>query len=476
MKKLLILVVILAALVGAVMYKQNERKSRLTAANRVGAELRELLLPGLDMNSVQKIRLKDGASETNLVAAGDKWTIQERSGYAAAFDKLQRVMNELREQKIAKKVVLGKAAWGEAKLNPPGEGDAAQAGLLVELLDGKGNLVKSFILGETEKSSGAGDNQMFGGGSNMRLVRVIGDQDTVWSVNNQFYDLGTKPEDWLDKSSFIDVQKLKEVEIIHPNAADSWKASRKDESSEFTLTDAKAGEELDAGKSSLSGLLANPTLNDVLTKDKATADFMKDAVKAKLTTFDGFTYNAQVVKKGKDSSDEKFYITATVAADIPKERKAAKDEKKEDKEAADKKFADDKKAAEEKLAKEKKAEGWTYEVSSYVVTAITKKRSEVLKDKPAETTPAPATTPATPAPPAATLPPAAAPAPSPIPPAAPAATANKPAGGGPITVTTPPISVPPMPKEEARPAPKPTEPAKPTAPAGDAPKPDAAAK
>jgi hypothetical protein len=451
MKKLLFLVIILAALIGAAVYKQNDRKSRLTAANRVGAELRELLFPDLDMNSIQKIRVKDGTSETNIAVSGDRWAVTERSGYPASFEKLQRVMNELREQKISGKVALGKNAWGESKLNPPGEGDNAQTGLLVELLDGKGNQVLSFVLGDTVQSSGSNSQSPFGGGSNMRLVRVINDKDTVWTVNNQFYELSTKPEDWLDKASFIDVQKIKEVEVTQVNAADSWKASRKDESSEFTLSDAKSGEELDNGKAALSGLLANPTMTDVLPKDKATADFMKDAVKAKITTLDGFTYNVQVVKKGKDTSDEKHYITAAVSADLPKARTPAKDEKEEDKKKADEKFTADKKAAEEKLAKEKKAEGWIYEVGGYVVTALMKKRSEVLKDAPAPAAPA---TPAAPTP--AGTPSATGDASSPpdtnTPP--PVSVTSKP-----VSVTTPPISVPPV--AETKPADaKAAEPAK----------------
>jgi len=88
-----------------------------------------------------------------------------------------------------------------------------------------------------------------------------------------------------------------------------------------------------------------------------------------------------------------------------------KDEKPEDKKKADEEFAVTKKTQEEKLAKEKKHEGWVYEVSSYVISNVLKKRGETLKEKPAaEATPAPA---------APTSPP--------------------------VSVTTPPVAVPPAP-------------------------------
>lgn len=469
MKRILILLAVLAALVGLVVYKQNTTKKTMTKARHLGIEVRELLLPDLNVPSVQKLRIKDTSGEVNVEATGDKWIVKERDGYPAAFDKIKRVVTEISEQKTSGYQPIGKGAWSDPKvkvLEPGGKDNNEGQGLLVEFQDAKGNVLESMILGANiESSGGRGSDSPFGGGSNLRFVRLPkeGEKGTVWMVNNTFYDLQPKPADWIDKS-FIDVQKLKELEVTAPNAADSWKVSRKDEQSAWTLADAKPGEELDEGKASISGLLSNPTFNDVLTKDKVTADFMKDAVKARLVTLDGFTYNIQVVKKGKDSSDEKFYLTVAVSADIAKERKAEKDEKEEDKKKKDEEFNNQKKTLEEKLAKEKKAEGWTYEVSSYTVTALMKKRAEILKEKPAApaTPPAPSTSDAAkPAPGTPLVLPPGAGAPLPAkkdnPATAPAKT--------PITVTTPPVSVPPpLPKTEIKPAPKPSEnPAKPGA-------------
>ena len=132
----------------------------------------------------------------------------------------------------------------------------------------------------------------------------------------------------------------------------------------------------------------------------------------KITTFDNFVYDFKMLKKG-EGSDEKHYLTVAVSANLPKERAPVKDEKPEDKKKADEEFAATKKTQEEKLAKEKKHEGWVYEVSSYVISNVLKKRGETLKEKPAaEATPA--TAPAAPTSP-------------------------------PVSVTTPPVAVPPAP-------------------------------
>lgn len=482
MKRIVTLLAVLAALIGIVIVSQQSQDKRLSRARTVGAADRTLLLPNLDVNNIKKVRIKDSTGEVNMSVKNDKWVVDERSDYPASFDKISRILMDLRDQKVKTNQRLGKSAWADenVKLLPPGEGDAKGQGLLVDFQDAKGNAIKSFILGGNVQSQGGRNSASpFGNMSNERLVRIPeeSEKDTVWVVDNAFYDIQPKPVEWIDKS-FIDVKKLKEVEITAAKAEDSWKASRKDEQTPYSFADAKAGD-LDDGKASLSGLLSNPTFIDVVTKDKATADFMKDAVKAKLTTFDGFTYDVQALKKGKEASEEKYYLTVKVSADIAKTRPPVKDEKEEDKKKADEKFAADKKALEEKLSKEKLAEGWVFEVSSSTVGSLLKKKSEVVKDKPAaEEKPADSAKPATssappPAPPtpakqpiSVTTPPVSVP---PLP--TPATPKNEPAkdnpaapSAKPVTVTTPPIAVPPLPKTEVKPAAGPNDnPAKPGA-------------
>ncbi|HRH97653.1 MAG TPA: hypothetical protein PLB55_17055, partial [Prosthecobacter sp.] len=213
-------------------------------------------------------------------------------------------------------------------------------------------------------------------------VRMVNpdDGETIWTINNTFADLESKPDAWLEKA-FFDVQKIKSVEVTAAKPEDSWKASRADaETTEFALEGAKPGEKIDAGKVSLATLLSGPTFNDVLAKDK-TAAALKDAVKVKIVTFDGFTYNVQAAKQaGKDGTGDKYYLSVSVSADLPKARPAVKDEKEEDKKTNDAAFAEEKKKLEDKLAAEKKLEGWVYEVSEYTISNLLKKRGEILAE------------------------------------------------------------------------------------------------
>lgn len=457
MKKIVILLVVLAAVVGIALYKSSERSSRL---NRSGTSVktRELLFPDFenDINNIKKVRVKEDKSEVTLAVQNGTWVVVERGGYPLSKEKLQTVMMTLQYEKIKAGRRIGKDSWSKVGVNSPGDATASGVGTLVELFDDKGNVKYSFVLGGNVSSSGGSNNDsmsMFGGPQGNRFVRLK-DEDTIWEIGAQLSELTTKPDAWLDKS-FIDIQKIKSVEVTAARPEDSWKASRADaQATDFTLEGAKPGEKIDGGKASLATLLSSPTFNDVMPKDKA-ADLLKDSVKAKIVTFDGFTYNLQIAKK-KEGETDKYFLTVAVTADLPKERAPVKDEKAEDKKKNDDTFAEEKKQLEEKLANEKAFEGWVYDVSEYTVSTLLKKRSEILAEAPKASE--------TPAAPGASNRPAGLPDVTRMIPGLPQVPSATPS-----PLTNPPPPVPQAPKPELKPAPAP-EPA-PAAPATAAPAP-----
>ena len=466
MKKILILLVALVAILGIAYLKSNERNSRLNRSV-TSIKSRELLFPDFDINGIKKVKIKDEQSEATLAVQNDTWVLVERSGYPVEKEKLQTALMSLKYEKVKAGRRIGKDSWGKVGVNSPGGTATTGAGTLVELFDDKGSLKYSLVLGGQVTSSGGSNNndqmKMFGGPTGNRFVRIAG-EDTLWEIGEQLPDLVTKPDAWLAKA-FIDVQKLKSVEVTAAKPEDAWKATRTEETADFTLDGAKPGEKIDAGKVTLATLLATATFNDVQGKDQA-AKLMKDAVKVKLVTFEGFTYNLQAVKQAGQGGGDKYFLTVNVSADLPKERAPVKDEKAEDKKKNDEAFAADKKRLEEKLANEKKSEGWVYEVTEYTVSSLLKKRAEILAAPPKADAPA-------------------------------AAATGQPAGGLPdikkmipglgTSVVTPALSVPasplpPTPKTELKPAPAPdanplpgVKPAAPTPPTAEPAKPAAAA-
>ena len=481
MKKIIILLVVFVAIIGTAYFQAGQRNSRLNRSV-TSVKLRELLFPEFDVNSIKKIHVKEDKAESTLTVENDAWVVVERGGYPVEKEKLQTALLSLQYEKLKAGRHIGKDSWGKVGVNSPGNAATPGAGTLVELFDDKGTLKHSLVLGGQVTSSGGSNNdqmQMFGGPKGNRFVRVVG-EDTIWEIADQLPDLVTKPDAWLAKA-FFDVQKLKSVEVTAAKPEDSWKAARTEETGDFLLEGAKPGEKIDAGKVSLGSLLSSPTFNDVLGKDQAAA-LMKDAVKAKLVTFEGFSYNVQAVKQAGQGSGDKYYLTVSVSAELPKERAAVKDEKPEDKKKNDEAFDEEKKKQEEKLAKEKNFEGWVYEVTEYTISSLLKKRAEILAAPPPPKEEAPAAgatgkpaglpdvkkmipglTPATAVTPAIAVP--SSPLPS-VPKTelkpAPAPDAN------PITGEKP--AQPAMPAEAAKPAAEPAKPVEPAKPAADSPK------
>jgi len=493
MKKIIILLVALVAILGIAYFKSNERSSRLNRSV-TSVKSRELLFPDFDINGIKKIKIKDDKSEATLTVQNDTWVLAERSGYPVEKEKLQTALISLKYEKVKAARRIGKDSWGKVGVNSPG-GSTTGTGTLVELFDDKGSLKYSLVLGGQVTSSGGSNNdqmQMFGGPKGNRFVRIAG-EDTLWEIGEQLPDLVTKPDAWLAKA-FIDVQKIKSVEVTAAKPEDSWKATRTEETAEFILDGAKDGEKIDAGKVTLGTLLSSASFNDVQGKEQA-AKLMKDAVKVKLVTFEGFTYDLQAVKQAGQGAGDKYYVTLNVSADLPKERAPVKDEKDEDKKKNDETFATNKKRLEEKLANEKKADGWVYEVTEYTISSLLKKRSEILAAPPKADAPAAAATgqppaglpdpkkmlpglgtsvvtpalsaPTSPLPPTpkVEIKPTPAPDANPVPgvkPAAPTAEPAKPAAAAPakpVEVTTQPIEVTTKPVEAV----KPVEPSKPAA-------------
>jgi hypothetical protein len=393
MKKPVLLLVVLVALVGFAFFYSKKRDNRVNSARLEGAPMRSLLLPKLATGEVRKIRLHEDKTQVNLAVEGDRWVLQERSGYPAAFDKIKQVVQGLSELKILGKTPVGKTALPELYLQPPDEAEPGRSGLLVELLNDKGEALASFVAGRgVESSGGASSGNFMGGPGEQRFVRIPADKDTAWIVSAESMgELTPDAAQWIDKS-FLNVANIKSVEVTFKDAANSWKAEKKDKASAFEFAGAPSGEALDTAKASaLDTVLSGATFTDVLPKDKATPDFMKDAVTAKLLTFDGFLYDCRILEKkeGGPEAEPKYFLTVSVSAELAKERKPEPEEKPEDKKTKDEAFAAEKKTLEDKLAKEKQFSGWVYEVSSYAVDALLAKRSTLLRAPSApEATPA----------------------------------------------------------------------------------------
>jgi hypothetical protein len=378
-RKQLTLLIVVAAVLGGLGWVAYEKQNKAykESTQKMGGKV----LPNFPLNDVEQLVIKQPGGELHLAKKDDVWVVKERADYPANFNNISDLIRKFWDLKVAKPVKVGPSRLPVLELVPPDKGP----GTLVEFKDKSGKVVNSVLLGAKSMKESGGDSP-FGGGSfpDGRYLMVGSSLESVSLVTEAFSNVEAKPEDWLNKDWFK-VEKLKSVSVTTTNATNNWKLSRESETGEWKLTDAKAGELLDNGKSSgATSALSYPAFNDLATNSAPDATGMDKPIVAKLETFDGFAYT---VKVGGKSGEDNHYFQVAVAGSFPKERPPGKDEKPEDKEKLDKEFKDSLSKLEEKLKKDKAFEKWTYVVSKWTVDAFLKERKDLLAEKKEEPKP-----------------------------------------------------------------------------------------
>jgi hypothetical protein len=377
-KQLIILLVVVGVLgvAGWLRYQQT-RNSWQSDSKAIGQKL----LGDLPVNDVASILLKANTNEVNLVRKDNLWRVRERNDYPANYSEISGFLLKAQDLKVAQNEEVGKSQLGRYKLLPPGEG--TNSATLVELRDQNGKAIRSLLLGKTHKRkapqgrpSPMGDMEDEGYPDG-RYVMVGTAAKTISVISDPLSNLEPAPANWLNKD-FFKVDKVRSVAVTFPVATNSWKLSRTNETAEWTLAEAKPGEQLDAAKTSpLATALASPNFSDIATSVKPEALGLDKPTVVTFETFEDFTYTLKVGQKTNDI----IPLTLTVSANLPKERVAGKDEKPEDKAKLDKEFKDKQKVLQDKLAQEKSYENWTYLISSWTLDAVLKERAQLFVEK-----------------------------------------------------------------------------------------------
>jgi hypothetical protein len=474
--------------VGAALFR-SQRRSTWQGQSTGG----EVLLPSFPVNDVTAVEITGKSGTVKLERKDDGWRVAQRFDYPAGFSTLKDFMVKISELKAAQNVKVGASQYGRLQLEEPGKGDTSGTKVVFYAKDGKALQTVVFGKEHTRKSDEEAPNPMMGmmggGGGSWPDGRylLLPESNRVVLVNDSFSSVDPDPTRWLEKE-FFKISDLKDARLTEADQ-ELWSASRDNKTADLKLAgDVPEGKEVDTGKlSSIKTAFSWASFTDVADPAAKPEDTGMDKPKVfAASDFDGFRYSVRI---GKETGDSKVHVQVETAFEGATERTPEADEKPEDKQKKDEEFA--KKLQENKDKAEqtnRRTKGWTYLVSKYTVDSVTKKRDELLKDKPkpAETKPAEGTTPpATEAKPAEGAPAAdATPAET-----APPATEAKPAEAAPAPAAegapapaaeAKPAEPAPAPAAEAKPAEaapaaeaKPAEAAPAPAPAAEAPKPAA---
>ncbi len=373
-KQLTLLIVAVAIVGGLGLYLYNRQSESWEGSDQ---RLGQKLIKDFPLNDVAEVVIKSPTSEVHLVKTDD-WTVKERNNYPANYSDLSALLTKVWELKVTQPQTVTEAQLHRFELLPPAKG--ANAGTLIEFKDKGGKTLTSLLLGKKHMKQGRDDSSFGGGGwPDGRYVMVGDDVKTVSLVNEAFSNIEPQPQNWLHKD-FVKIEQIRSVSVVATNATNSWKVSRETASGEWKLADPKEGESVDSSKvSGLNWAFSSPSFTDVVDPARNPEELgLANPRTVTVETFEDFSYTLKI---GDAPDSEDYALNLTVSADLPKERKAAEDEKPEDKERLDKEFEEKNKKLQEKLAQAKKHEKWTYLVSKWTVDPFLKDRKDLLAEK-----------------------------------------------------------------------------------------------
>lgn len=332
------------------------------------------LLGDFPVNDIAQITIRQSTNEVDLIK-GDDWTVKQRADYPANASDIVKFARTLWDLRPAQSQKIGESQLGRLDLLPPDKG-GTNSGTLVVFKDKDGKQIRSLLLGK--QSMHSSDNSQFGGGwPNGRWLCLPDKPGMAYLVSETFSDIEPQPDHWLDKT-FFKIQKPETIAVTFPEATNSWKLTRTNATASWQLADAKSEEKLDTSKaSSVAYPFSSASFNDVAINPKAADTGLDKPTDIAVSTFDGFHYD---VKIGAKTNNE-YFLTVNVSADLPGERTPGKDEKPEEKAKLDKEFKETQDKLKDKLSQEKAYAKWTYLVPSWSVDQLLKHRSQLLEEK-----------------------------------------------------------------------------------------------
>ena len=332
------------------------------------------------LNDVAQIEIKSSQSDLNLVKKDGRWCVKERDNYPASFEQVSDLVRKLWELKPVQVIKAGPSQLGRLNLVEPGP-DAKSAGTLVDLKDGNGVRIRAVLLGKKYMRQFAGMDEEGGYPAGRYVMALDSDRQPIL-VGDALAPADAPLAQWLDHD-FFKIEHIKSIAVTGTSAETSWKLTRDSETANWSLIDAKPGEELDQAKvPTFASQLAFPTFVDVESGSRP----LGTPTSINVETFDGFAYS---LKLGSSPSGDNVPMKIAVSANLPKDRTPGKEEKPEDKKRLDTQFAEKNKEQQAKLEKEKQLEPRTYLVAKGAVDSLLKQRSELMAEKKPSPSPTP---------------------------------------------------------------------------------------
>ncbi|HEV2327983.1 MAG TPA: DUF4340 domain-containing protein [Verrucomicrobiae bacterium] len=277
------------------------------------ARVGDKVLPGFQMNDVAVIHVQGDGNNFNVIHTNDVWRVRERDNYPVEYALVRDFLFKVQDLKVVQSDLIGQSELARLNLEPPGDGK--NRATLLEFKNQSGNVLASLLIGKKHlrpqnNLEPEGLHGLFDG----CYVLLPDDPDNALLVSDDLAAASPDPGSWLSQD-FFKADNIKYISLTSPKADDSWEISRADDSSPWTLSNAKPGEELDTKTASdISEILEFPSFDDVARKTPAlmaSHGLDKPIVITAMT--DHFAYTLKV---GRMEANGDYPITVNVQGNI----------------------------------------------------------------------------------------------------------------------------------------------------------------
>lgn len=354
----------------------------------------QTLLDSFPADQVANIQLKGYETSVTLSKKESGWVVAERGDYPANVSTINNLLRTIEQVKVNNAIEAG-PTYGKRFGIDLTATSQEKHGTQLSFTNAANENIATLFLGKDSDGGG-------------RYIQNAADNTGIYVTSESFPTASVSAKDWLD-TAFFSVEKIKSISMSsagQPETID-WKLTRADENAEFTLDGAKPEEKLDTTITApLKTILTGANFQDVASgTDVATIEKAADRRVATIETIDGFTYTITLVAKPAvkvpdalakpedappATEEDTYHLTVKIAANFPKERVKAADEKPEDAKSKDEAFQATQKTLQEKLQKEQALQTRVYEVAKYTVDALIKARADLLSKTPDATAANPA--------------------------------------------------------------------------------------
>jgi hypothetical protein len=344
-----VLLVLLAALGGGALVMRQQAASQKPAGSEA---LGQPLLKGLQGAAVDAIVIRQPKGALTIAKKDDRWTIAERDGFPADFDKVRGFVLKALSLKVGQSEPIGDK--DRARLNLDASGTA------VEFLGAGGKPLARMTLGRKYfKAEPENPDKAIGDG---RYIALPEDPKRVIVVADPLEQASIRSADWISKTG-IAAEKVKTLEVRYADGS-AWKVERSGDNADWKLAGAGSGEKLEITKANAAAYtFSRIELADVAPKElKAESAGLDRPTLVTATTLDGLTYTLKV---GKPEGDN-YYANIAVAGEPKPEGKDAEERLKK---------------LNERLPGEKALGAYTVLISKSKLEDILRKRADLLAKK-----------------------------------------------------------------------------------------------